>query len=171
MCQPHAVDTHSLLDICCGIKATVSAYISVVKNICNAKKRCYCECFCAIPIRDCIFEIEMGRVEYVIVTVVFFVTLSNFCLLSAANWHLHDFPCDRKKEQRKRRRTGLWAPARKLIGLWPIWPQDPSRLTRPIWAQTSCSAAEHSGGARADYNQRKSDFNTYKFSALFRRVT
>lgn len=86
----------------------------------------------------------------------------SFLLLSAANRNLHEFPSDRqKKTKERRRRTRLWAPASKLIGLWPIWPQGPSSPTRPIRAQTSCSATGRRGGATADYNQRKSAFNRH----------
>lgn len=51
-----------------------------------------------------------------------------------------------------RGQAGVWAPASKLISLWPIWPQRPSRPTQPIWAQTSHSAPGHRGGTTADYD-------------------
>lgn len=56
---------------------------------------------------------------------------NHFRLLPTASRNLHEFPCDRRRKWR----TRLSAPARKVIGLWPIWPWGPSSPSfQPIQA-------------------------------------
>lgn len=116
--------------------------------------------FCTIPSRNAVSlksELEESS-RWLLLWCVSWCIPNHFCLLSSAsNGNLHEFPSDRRKKKKKK--ITLWARASKLFSLWPIWPQGPFSPTRPIQAQTSCSAAGHRGGAKADYNQRKNTFN------------
>lgn len=68
---------------------------------------------------------------------------------------------DGKKEDR--RRTGLSAPASRVIGLWTSWVWGPSSLTQPIRLQVSCSQWDAKMGW---LNYIETETNFEKFSLL-----